>query len=239
MAQIIAYKNLVIIGTSHISKYSVNNVKEVISQLRPEIVAIELDMSRFNSLTTKKRSSFIEIAKNAGFFNAAFIVLGGLLQSYLGKVVGVEPGSEMLTSIREAKKINAKLALIDQPIEITLKRLDLRFKDIMFIIYDSVVSSLKRLLVKMKIIKRPEHDVFSFDLSKVPEDEAINYMLKYLKDKMPKFYSALIADRNKVMTINLIKLIKNNPDKNIVAVMGAGHKDAVIRGVKDYFEKTI
>jgi len=237
MAQIIAYRNLIIIGTSHISKYSVENVTEVISKLKPEIVAIELDIGRFNSLTTKKKSSFFEISRKAGFLSALFIVLGALLQSYLGKVTGVEPGSEMLTAIREAKKINSKLALIDQPIEITLQKLNLRFKDVVFIVYDSIASSIRKIFIKMKLMKAKENDFMSFDITKVPEDQAIEQMLKYLKEKMPKFYKALIEDRNKVMTINLIKLMKENSDKNIVAVMGAGHKDSVIRGVKNYFSK--
>ena len=40
----------------------------------------------------------------------------------LGKMVGVAPGSEMKKAVRLAKKNKIKLALIDQDIEITLKR---------------------------------------------------------------------------------------------------------------------
>lgn len=239
MSKIAAYKNLIVIGTSHIARESTDIVSKVIDRIKPDFVAIELDTNRYNSLMFKKRASFLEMAKKIGIVNALFISTASSVQSYLGKIVDVEPGSDMLTAVKEAKKNSIKIVLIDQPIERTLQRLDLKVKDILFLIFDGIYSGIRPSLVKMKLAKPQEEDFLNFDLTTVPEDEVINKMLKYLKTKMPKFYRVLIVERNKAMTDNLVMLVKDNPDKTIVAVMGAGHKDAVIHGIKEHFERCI
>ena len=49
------YKNLTIIGTSHIAKQSLDEVKEEIETNKPDIVAIELDKNRLQALFQKKK----------------------------------------------------------------------------------------------------------------------------------------------------------------------------------------
>ena len=48
------YKKLVVIGTSHIAKQSIDEVKNVISFYNPEIIALELDQKRLPALMQKK-----------------------------------------------------------------------------------------------------------------------------------------------------------------------------------------
>lgn len=231
MARTIAYKNLILIGTSHISKSSIEDVEKIISTIKPEIVAIELDRDRYNSLLTKTKPQLMNVIKDLGVINGLFIYFGSALQSYLGKIVGVEPGSEMKTAIAEAKKVNAKVALIDQHIAITIKRLNLKIQDIFFMLWDSFIDGLSKVFG----IKRKNN--IDFDITKVPEDIIIEQMTNELKERYPKFYRALIEDRNIVMTKNLVKLMTQNDDKKIVAIVGAGHKKEIIRGIKNHFEK--
>ncbi len=49
------YKNLIIIGTSHIAKQSLEEVKDVITNEKPDTVCIELDEKRFKALSEKNR----------------------------------------------------------------------------------------------------------------------------------------------------------------------------------------
>ena len=49
------YKNLSIIGTSHIAKQSMDEVTHKIEALLPDIVAIELDKNRFNALLSESK----------------------------------------------------------------------------------------------------------------------------------------------------------------------------------------
>jgi len=45
------YKNLTIIGTSHIARQSLEEVKSAIEKIKPDIIAIELDRKRYYGLT--------------------------------------------------------------------------------------------------------------------------------------------------------------------------------------------
>ena len=48
------YKNLVFLGTSHIAKQSLDEVKKYISNEKPDIIALELDRNRLQALMSKK-----------------------------------------------------------------------------------------------------------------------------------------------------------------------------------------
>jgi len=47
------YKNITIIGTSHIAKQSIEDVKNTINNEKPDIIALELDRKRLYSLVHK------------------------------------------------------------------------------------------------------------------------------------------------------------------------------------------
>ena len=118
------YKNLIIIGTSHIAKQSMKVVTSTVEKEKPEILAIELDRKRFYALTHDiKRKLKLSDIRRIGFKGFLFNVIGAWIENKLGKMVGVKPGAEMLTAINLAKKHKIKIAVIDQDIEITLRRI--------------------------------------------------------------------------------------------------------------------
>ena len=77
-----------------------------------------------------------------------------------------------------------------------------------------------------------------FDLNKVPGKELIKKLTNHLKDRYPNVHLVLIHERNVIMSKNLIKLSKTNPEKKILAIIGAGHEDGMIPLIKK-FDKTI
>ena len=64
-----------------------------------------------------------------------------------------------------------------------------------------------------------------FDLHKVPEQEVIVKIISQMKRYYPSVYKTLIADRNIYMVKQLARLWQENPEKKILAVVGAGHKE--------------
>ena len=58
-------------------------------------------------------------------------------------------------------------------------------------------------------------------------------MISQVKDRYPNVYKVLIEERNNVMIKNLRKLAQKYPEKKILAVMGAGHKEEVERRIKN------
>ncbi len=213
-----------IIGTSHIAKQSINEIKTAFEEDKPEILALELDSSRAAALMQKQKKStpLTEIFK-MGVKGYLFARVGQYLQQKLGKMVGVAPGSEMMTALKLARQKNLKVFFIDQPINVTLKNLskELTWKEK----GRFVVDFIKGILSLDKQMKKMGFD--QFDLHKVPEKEVISKMMEEIKRSYPSIYKTLIEDRNKFMVKKLIKILRENPNKKILVVVGAGHKEGM------------
>lgn len=220
--------NLTIIGTSHIARQSINEIKQAIEDKKPDIIALELDSKRFYAITHQsKKSGFPNLFK-IGIKGFLFSIIGRWVQKRLGEQVGVEPGDEMLAAINLAKKNKIKIALIDQDIEITLKRFSqaLTWKEKFRILLDII----KGFLFKEDEIKRLELD--KIDLSKVPSKKIIKRLMQEVKVRYPNIYKVLVEERNIIMATTLKKIIQQNPDKKLLIIVGAGHEDALLDLIK-------
>ncbi len=221
------YKNLTVIGTSHIARQSLQEVRQAFED-RPEIVALELDPKRLHAVVSgeQRRPGIGNIAK-IGLKGYLFTLIGSFVQRKLGKVVGVSPGSELKEAFLLARQSNARVALIDQDIELTMRnfskalgwREKLRF----------LADMLRGLLFPKSEMRRWELD---FDLRKVPEKRVVRKMLGRVKERYPGIYKALIEDRNNVMAKNLAAIMRQSPDKKVLAIVGAGHEEEIIALLK-------
>jgi len=218
----IQYKNLVLIGTSHISPESVKEVKKIIDEIKPTYVAVELDKGRLLGLMGKKEKLKIKDMFKLGIKETLFIMFGSWLEKKLGKMVRTKPGDEMKVAVREAAKIKAKILLIDQEINITVKRLFkyLTFKEKIRFVGD-IIKGLLGFGEKMSI-----------DLRKVPESELIEKLILQVKERYPNIYKVLITERNEIMAKRLVKFMEKNPSEKIVAVVGAGHESGMSEIIK-------
>lgn len=219
------YKNLKIIGTSHISIESIRNVERTIEQEKPGIIALELDKDRFHSLISKKKGRPLRGISLKGYL---FALIGAYVEKKLGKIVNVEPGAEMLTAINLARKHNARIALIDQHISVTLKRISqtLSWAEKWHFIADIFIGIFagKKELEKI--------GMKNLDLTKVPEKDVIRKLIIFVKKRYPNLYNVLIKERNEVMARNLAELMQKEPKTGILAVVGAGHEEELLRLVK-------
>ena len=217
------YKNLIIIGTSHIAPQSLKEVESTILSEIPDIVALELDRKRMFGLTSNKsgKTRWKDIWR-VGIKGFLFSMIGAWVEQKLGQKTGVSPGSEMLLAFRTAQKVNARVALIDQDIELTLKRFskELSWKEKWFFLVD---------IFKGLILRKSDID---FDLAKVPKQETIARLIKQVRKRYPNVYKVLVTERNNFMAANLAHLLQNFPEKKIVAVVGAGHEKDIISLVK-------
>ena len=218
------YKNLIIIGTSHIASQSIKEVEKVIAKQEPDIVALELDQKRLAALLSDRKHDKIRVRdiKRVGFKGWIFSIIGAWVEKKLGDKVGVSPGSDMLAAFHAARKVKARIALIDQDIEITLKRFskELSWKEKWNFFVD---------IVKGLVFRKTE---IGFDLSTVPTQATITKLIKKVKKRYPNIYKVLITERNNVMAANLAHLFMRYPDKKIVAIIGAGHEKDIMKLVK-------
>ncbi len=219
------YKNIVVIGTSHIAIESVRLVERVILDEMPGIVALELDKPRFAALVSGGRRKLgLKDVKQLGLKGFLINLIGAWVEKKLGEMVGTPPGSDMLKAVQTAQKVNADIALIDQDIRVTLRRLNksITWKEKLRFVWD---------LVKGLVLRKP---IVQFDLRKVPSEDVIERLMEKVRKDYPSFYKVLVEERNEVMSKSLYKLMSLN--KTIVAVVGAGHEKDIIRLVKG-FEK--
>ena len=216
------YENLMLIGTSHIAKQSLEDVQKAIEGWKPDIVALELDKRRLHTLFRKPGKIRIYDITRVGIKGFIFSLIGAWAEKKLGNMVGVAPGSEMRNAVILARKNNIKIALIDQDIEITLKRFSksLTWKEKWNFFEDIIKAIFSR------------KAVIEFDLTKVPSKKVIKKLIGQVKKRYPNVYKVLIEERNEVMANNLGNIISKYPDKRVLAIIGAGHEDDILEFIK-------
>lgn len=193
-----------IYGTSHVSEDSFELIDEKIEEHDPDIVAVELDPVRLEALLTGKD-------RESG--GPLFLRLVKKFQEYIGSKTGVMPGQEMLYAYRKSIAEGREVALIDQDIRITVNRIGkVRRKEKVRAVFDSVIG----FFVSEQ-----------FDISKIPEEEMINELLGELEKRYPGLYHVLVEERDHVMTEYLRQLERNDPDAEIVAFVGAAHRESI------------
>ena len=228
------YRNLMIIGTSHIAEESIKEVERVIELQKPSVVTLELDRGRFYALRHEQESrpSVADIFR-IGLVGFIFVLVGSYVQKKLGSVVSAKPGDEMMKAADAASKVNAKIALIDQEIGITLKRLSKQFsfREKMRVFADIF----KFIFFRKKAMKEMGLSL-KFDLRTVPSEDLIEKLMKKLEKRYPSLFNVLITERNHFMAKRLIVLMKKEQGA-VVAVVGAGHSEGLLRDIKSNINK--
>jgi len=220
-----------IIGTSHIAQVSIELAKKEIQEFKPDIVGVELDRGRYQSLITKEKSHLpLSAIFKIGFLGYVFAKFGSWGSRKLGKLVGVSPGDEMLAAIKEAKKVKAKIALVDQPIEITLARFSrqITWKEK----WNFVVDIFRAMFFRKKVAKELGLTT-TFDLSKVPSGKIIAGLMNIMKKRYPNVYKVLVFERNVYMIKNIVSLKVNYPNAKILVFVGAGHVQGMVELIKN------
>lgn len=220
--------NVLLIGTSHVSKESKDKIIEAFSEFKPDIICIELDQNRYYALMHPEKKGKPSI-RQLGFTGYVFALIGGFFQKRLGKITGMNPGEEMLLGAKLAKEHKLNLALIDQDAVLTMRNMSkkVRFREKLKIVID---------LFRGPFLKDFKMHI---DINKIPEDEIIMRILGLMKKRYPGFYKVLIEDRNRYMVKKIYFLMKNNSEKKILVIVGAGHVEGMKKHLKSLIESNI
>ena len=113
-------KQILLIGTAHISQSSVDEVNSIINQEKPDTVCIELCSSRHQAMLEKNQWKNMDIFKVVRE-GKSFLLFANLImtafQKRLGSQLGVKPGAEMLEAANAAERVNAELVLVDRDVK--------------------------------------------------------------------------------------------------------------------------
>jgi pheromone shutdown-related protein TraB len=223
-------KQVILIGTSHIAKQSIDNVRKAIIEEKPDVVAVELDHSRLEGLMSEEKPKFsLYSIKIVGLKGFMFALIGSWLSKKMGRLVGVDPGEDMLSAVNTARENHIKVALIDQHINVTLARFSRFFswKEKWHLIADVFKG------VFMPKSQMKKMGLTDIDLTKVPSEDLIEKILENTKDRYPNLYRVLVHERNVFMVKKIINLIAQENVSKIIVVIGAGHRKGIIRLFED------
>ena len=215
-------RKITLVGTAHVSKESVEEVKETIKNIKPDCVAVELDEKRAESIKNPSRYSQLDLVKilkrKEGFLLLANLILSSF-QKRMGMNVGVKPGDEMLAAMDAARESETPFVLVDRPIQITLKRAWAK---------NSFWGKCKLLATLISSAFSKEEPDPS-EIEKLKERNEMDSMMNELAEYMPVIKEVLIDERDRY----LASKIWDAQGSNIVAVLGAGH----LPGVQAWLEK--
>ena len=215
-------RKITLIGTAHVSKESIEEVKNEITSAKPDCVAIELDERRYSSMTDPdswKNLDIIKVLKrHEGFLMLANLVLGSF-QKRMGKNIGVKPGDEMMAAIKCAEENSIPFTLVDRPIQITLRRAWAK---------NSFFGKC-RLLAALIASAFDKEEVSEDQIESLKKQNEMDTMMGELAEYLPTVKEVLIDERDRYLATH----IWNSDGNNIVAVLGAGH----LPGVESYLEK--
>lgn len=215
-------KEIILIGTAHVSKNSAEEVKEVIEEEQPDSVCVELCESRYRSIQDKnkwKNTNIFKVVKEKKSFLLLTNMILSSFQKRMAKQLGINPGQEMLQGIQSAKDNEAELVLADRDIQITFRRIwnSLGFFGKFKLFFLILMSALSN------------EEITEEELEKLKSQDVLTSALSDLSKAFPQLKELLIDERD----MYLSQKIKEAPGKKVVAVVGAGH----VPGIKENIEK--
>jgi pheromone shutdown-related protein TraB len=212
-----------IVGTAHVSQQSVDEVRVAIEEYKPDVVAIELDPSRYAALKKQGRDPSVDDVLEVKNFNTLLVQwLMAYLQRKIGFDLGVEPGAEMKAAIDEAEKYGIAIALVDRDIRLTL----LRFWNAMGFL--EKVKMIWALVISIAEVNNGEE----IDVESLKQQDVIDMVMVEFRKFSPNGARALIDERDAYIAHQLVLLKVQRPEGRILAVVGAGHR----QGIENYIQ---
>ncbi|QTA88840.1 TraB/GumN family protein [Desulfonema magnum] len=215
-------KEVILLGTAHVSRESVELVTRVIEEEKPDTVCVELCESRFQSVRQKDRWQEMDIIKVIKE-KKAFLLLSNLFlasfQKRIAEKLDVNPGEEMIKAVESAEAVNAQIHLADRDIRVTLSRTwrIMGLWDKLKILFQLILSMVGGI-----------DDITEEEIEKMKQEDILEMLLADVGKSFPALREILIDERDKYLSHK----IKTAPGNKIVAVVGAGH----VPGIKKYWE---
>ncbi len=205
-------REIILVGTAHISKESIDEAAGVIRTEHPDRVCVELDEGRLQSISNDKGWQELDITKvlkdGKGFLLIANLVLSSF-QKRMGEDVGSKPGDEMKEAIRVSAEEGIPTTMVDRPIQVTLQRAWAK----------NNMWGKSKLLATLISSAFSDEDLKPEDIENLKDQGAMDSMMEELAKFMPTVKEVLIDERDRYLASH----IWDSQGTKIVAILGAGH----------------
>jgi pheromone shutdown-related protein TraB len=221
-------REVILVGTAHVSKESVNLVRKVISDEQPDCVCVELDEKRYKALSGRKRWESLDLKEIIKKKQLSTLLVNLILSAYqkkLGMQLGVMPGTELLEATNVAKEHGIQIALCDRDVRVTLRRAWHQ------------TSFLKKgyLLATLLVSLFDKTEITEEKLAELKKKDVLSELMSELGEAMPELKKVLIDERD----VFLAEKIKTSTGRRLVAIVGAGHVEGIKKVIRQDHSKEL
>jgi pheromone shutdown-related protein TraB len=220
-------RGVTLIGTAHVSRESIDEVKAHIRDEKPGMVCVELDGGRFKAMDSKDDWERLNVSKafreGKGFLLIANLVLAGF-QRRMGVGLGVKPGEEMLAACDTAKELGIPYRFCDREVQITLRRAWARCG----------FWSKCKLLASLISSAFSTEKLSEAEIENLKQASELDGMMAELASYLPAVKETLIDERDRYLAAKIWAAGQETPaGEKLLAVVGAGH----LAGLRAHLEK--
>ena len=215
----IGEKEIILVGTAHVSQKSVELVRQVIEAEQPDSVCIELDERRYENIQNPKAWEETDIVQVIKTKRVGFMLANLALSSYqrkMAKKLGTQVGGEMLQGIKSAKETGAEIVLADRDIQTTFLR-----------IWRKLNLWEKCKMLTGIFFSFDDDEVEETDLEEMLGGDMLESVLGEIRETFPKIGHILISERDQYLS----QKIKNAPGKKVVAILGGAHVPGITEAI--------
>lgn len=219
---------VVLLGTAHVSRKSVEDVERAIIKEKPDAVLVELDEGRARNLRDPdhwKHTDIVQVIKTGKIYLLFSSILLSIFQKKMGDKLTSPPGAEFKRAIELAEKKEIPHYLIDREIKITLKR---AWQSIGFFSKLRLMSELLASLFTSDNTNKEE-------IEKLKEKDALQALLDSLPPSFRRIREIVIDERDYYMAQKIRDVVLHAPKKpkRALVILGAGH----LRGIEEALQR--
>ncbi|WP_054029250.1 TraB/GumN family protein [Desulfatitalea tepidiphila] len=211
-------KDILLVGTAHVSKQSVELVQSVIDQEGPDTVCVELCAGRFQTLRQKDSWQQMDIVKVIRE-KKSFLLLSNLIlaafQKRIAAKLDIRPGQEMIQAIESAEAIGATVHLADRDVRVTLSRTWRQMG------WWARIKLIFQLILSFGDVD----DIGAEEVERLKQQDMLETILAEVGRSLPTIRKTLIDERDQYLAAK----IRTAPGQKIVAVVGAGHVPGILK----------
>jgi pheromone shutdown-related protein TraB len=205
-------REIILIGTAHVSRESADLVERVIEEERPDTVCVELCRPRYEAIRQGdkwRETDIIKVIREKRTSILLSQLIMASLQRKIARKFNITPGEEMLRAIDQAEAVGAEIVLADREIRVTLLRTWRKMG------FWSKVKFLPDILISLFVTD----EITEEEIEKLKQHDVLELALQTVGEKLPGVKTTLIDERD----LYLAHTIGHAPGARIVAVVGAGH----------------
>jgi len=215
---------VVFVAVIHTDLESVEKARQTVREIKPTVVALELDHERYEHLSNPAAHQDITTMPLTGDTAQDLMQQLAAMEQTLGGLTGSNVGDEMMAAIEEGHAIKAKIALVDRPMKVTIQAMMGVPLNELYGLIDTLPDATK------DIEEGGATDLFNM----LKQDGAIDDIVDQFRSEFPGLTRVLIEERDQYVA-KALHFILNDVQGKIVVVLGAGH----IQGVKAALEELL